>query len=349
MKMVFDRTKINFLPLQMRESKISIEKINCDPCFLQQETDSRIEKIAKGIIESRENGRPVIIAFGAHLIRNGLGPLLKKLVEKNYITHLATNGAGSIHDWEFAFQGKTTEDVREYLEKGQFGIWEETGKYINLALISGAVREKGYGEAISEMINTGKLILPEKVYKNSILEKKLNGQGITSGGINVKHPFKEYSLQNAAFENSVPFTVHPCFGQDIIYAHPLSDGASIGKTAEIDFLRFVNSVSNLEGGCYISIGSAIMSPMIFEKALSMSRNVARQEGKEIKNFMIVVNDIQKGNWEWGTGIEPPKDDPAYYLRFCKTFSRAGAREMHYIQADNRSFLSQLYYFLENGK
>ena len=139
-----------------------------------------------------------------------------------------------------------------------------------------------------------------------------------------------YSIQNSAFSNNVLFTVHPCYGQDIIYTHPLSDGVSIGKTAEIDFLKFVNSVSNLEGGVYMSVGSAIMSPMIFEKALSMSRNIAKQEGKGVKDFMIVVNDIQKGEWNWGTGIEPTKDNPAYYLRFCKSFDRIGARKMHYI-------------------
>ena len=99
----------------------------------------------------------------------------------------------------------------------------------------------------------------------------------------------------------------------------------------------------------MSIGSAIMSPMIFEKALSMSRNISKQEGKEVRDFMIVINDIQKGELNWERGIEPTKDNPAYYLRFCKTFNRMGAREMYYIKSDNRNFLSQLYNCLENEK
>ena len=347
--MVFDRTKINFLPLNLRKNKTSIEEVIVNLDSFIQEPNSRIEKIAKEITNSRKNNKPVIMAFGAHLIKNGLGPLLKKMIEKDYITHLATNGAGSIHDWEFAFQGKTEENVREYIKQGQFGIWDETGKYLNLALISGALREEGYGESICEMIYNDKLIIPEKAYSDSKLAKKLTEQNIKDKEIIIKHPFKQYSIQNSAFSNNIPLTVHPCFGQDIIYSHPLSDGVSIGKTAEIDFLKFVSSVSNLEGGVYLSVGSAIMSPMIFEKALSMARNVAKQEGTEIKDFMIVINDIQEGEWDWGTGIEPPKNDPAYYLRFCKTFDRMGAREMHYIKSDNRNFLLQLYHCLENEK
>jgi hypothetical protein len=114
----------------------------------------------------------------------------------------------------------------------------------------------------------------------------------------------------------------------------------------VDWLRFADSVARLEGGVYISIGSAIMSPMIFEKALSMTRNVAKQAGNEIQDFMVVVNDIQPaGDWQWGTGMEPPKNSPAYYLRFCKTFDRMGAREMHYISLDNRAFLVNLYHCL----
>ena len=347
--MLFDRTKLNFLSLNLRKSKTSIKEIVVEPDFSIKKLDNRIEKIAKEIIHSRKNDRPVIMAFGAHLIKNGLAPILQKMIEKDYVTHLATNGAGSIHDWEFAFQGKTEEDVREYIKQGQFGIWDETGKYINLALISGALREKGYGESICEMIHNDGLIIPKEAYVNSSLEKKLKEQNLTSGKITIKHLFKEYSIQKSAFSNNALFTVHPCFGQDIIYSHPLSDGASIGKTAEIDFLRFVNSVSNLEGGVYISIGSAVMSPMIFEKALSMSRNISKQEGKEVRDFMIVINDIQKGEWDWKTGIEPTKDNPSYYLRFCKTFNRMGAREMYYIKSDNRNFLSQLYNCLENEK
>ncbi len=342
--MEFNRNKLNILPLSSRQSKSFIEDIAINPDLpIEAKNLENMAKISEAIIQARKNNKPVILAFGAHLIKNGLSLVLRRLIEEDYITHLATNGAGSIHDWENAFQGKTEEDVRKYIEQGQFGIWEETGKFINLALIAGAYNGKGYGESISEMIHNEKIIVP------NIKNERLEGFGIKSGEIKINHPFKRYSVQDAAFAKGIPFTVHPGFGYDIIYTHPLSDGASIGKAAEIDFLKFADSVSKLEGGVYISVGSAIMSPMIFEKSLSMARNLARQEGKEIKDFMIVVNDIQGGNWDWNSGKEPGKNNPSYYLRFCKSFNRMGARELYYVQADNRDFLLSLYHSLKNSE
>jgi hypothetical protein len=340
---LFDRTSLKTIPLNLRKSKSSIEKIVIGPdstsFFI--EDNSKLEDIAKKIVYARQNNKPVILAYGAHLIKNGLGLILRRMIDEDLITHLATNGAGSIHDWEFSFQGKTEEDVKEAISIGQFGLGEETGKYINLAIISGAERGIGYGESICEMIHNEKLILSNM--KNDRLKKF----GITEDII-LPHPYKQYSVQDASF-GKIPFTVHPCFGQDIIYAHPLSDGASIGKGAEIDFLKFVDNVSQLEkGGVYLSVGSAIMSPMIFEKSLSMARNLAIQQGKKITDFTIVVNDLQQGKWDWNEG-EPPKDNPAYYLRFCKTFNRMGARELHYIQADNRDFLVSLYQSIKKIK
>jgi hypothetical protein len=106
-----------------------------------------------------------------------------------------------------------------------------------------------------------------------------------------------------------------------------------------DFTTFAEAVSRLEGGVYLSVGSAIMSPMVFEKSLSMARNLARQEGRTIERFLIVVNDIQPGDWDWRAG-EPPKEHPAYYLRFCKSFARMGG-EFRYARVDNRAFLNRL--------
>ena len=341
---LFDRTSLKTIHLNVRESKSSIEDIIINPessCFFAKD-NLEIEKIAKAVIYARENDKPVILTYGAHLIKNGLGLVLSKMVEEGIVTHLATNGAGSIHDWEFAFQGKTEEDVRKAISIGQFGLGEETGKYLNLAIISGAERGLGYGESISEIIHNEKLIL------SGLKNEKLEKLGIKKENISLPHLYKKYSVQNASF-GKIPYTVHPCFGQDIIYTHPLSDGASIGKSAEIDFLKFVDSVSRLEdGGVYLSIGSAIMSPMIFEKSLSMARNIAIQQGRKIENFMIAVNDIQEGKWDWNKG-EPPKDNPAYYLRFCKTFNRMGARALHYIQEDNRNFLLSLYQSIKKIK
>lgn len=372
---LFDRTRLKPLPLADRNSKSVIEKIAIDPDTKFPSlagNQAIIDKIAETMVQAKQHNASIILSFGAHLIKNGLGLVLRRLIEEGFVTHLATNGAGSIHDWEFAFHGKSEEDVRANVQQGQFGIWEETGRYINLALLVGASQGKGYGESIAELIHTERLIIPDRAeIKRQILDLPTDQQSnknklgglvdllsamdasvekfrIQSGEIQIEHPFKKYSFQEAAYFSKIPVTVHPGFGYDIIYTSAYNCGAAIGRTAEIDWLRFADSVANLEGGIYISIGSAIMSPMIFEKALSMARNVAKQSGKAVKDFMIVVNDIQPaGDWQWGTGIEPPKTSPAYYLRFCKTFDRMGAREMHYICLDNRAFLVQLYHSLKS--
>jgi hypothetical protein len=130
------------------------------------------------------------------------------------------------------------------------------------------------------------------------------------------------------------------FGHDIIYSHPANLGAAVGRTAQRDFLSFAQSIRRLEGGVYLSVGSAVMSPMIFEKSLSMARNVAMQAGQRIEDFSIFVVDLAGSSWDWQGQGEPSPDDPAYYLRCCKTFSRMGGR-MTTVTADNRDFLLSL--------
>jgi hypothetical protein len=129
------------------------------------------------------------------------------------------------------------------------------------------------------------------------------------------------------------------FGHDIIYNHPMNHGASLGRCAERDFLTFAESVSRIDGGVYISIGSAVMSPMVFEKSLSMAQNTAIGRGARIENHFILVVDLAESSWDWTQG-EPPEDNAAYYLRYNKTFSRMGGT-MRYLQADNRDFLLTL--------
>jgi hypothetical protein len=277
------------------------------------------------------------------------------------VTHFATNGAGVIHDWEFAYQGQSGEDVKRYCTEGQFGIWQETGSYLNLALAVGAYRGLGYGEAVGALVAEEGLPIPsrdalvrviaagaaacdEPTLAQAAAAADLAGLlvhfNVPSGFLCVEHPFKAYGLQAAAYLAHVPFTAHPMFGHDIIYTHPMNRGAVIGRAAERDFLAFTDSVSRLEGGVYLSVGSAVMSPMIFEKALSMSRNIARARGAVIADFSIHVIDLARSAWDWTRDGEPPQDNPAYYLRFCKTFSRMGGR-MTYTSADNRAYLVAL--------
>lgn len=174
--------------------------------------------------------------------------MLIRLLERGWITHLATNGAGIIHDWEFAFQGQSSEDVRRYVAEGQFGLWEETGFTINLALIVGAYEGKGYGESIGALIeNEGVTIPPASALTGTAagldLAETIGRFKLAAGFRRVAHPFKQFSVQAAAYRLGIPFTGHPMFWHDIIYTHPVSCGAAIGRCAERDFLAFAHSVA----------------------------------------------------------------------------------------------------------
>ncbi|MBN1108468.1 MAG: hypothetical protein JXR66_05465 [Bacteroidales bacterium] len=358
----FDRDRLLLKSLKERKNRVDIEKDSISPgreiLNLTEEGRMLIEKTAIRIKKAREKGSAVILTFGAHLIKNGLSPVLIALMKEGWLTHLATNGAGIIHDWEFAFQGKSSENVRENVERGQFGLWEETGLYINLALAVGAYEGLGYGEAVGKMISREGLTIPsvEKLHdvatKNFLTDPGLaasasdlagviSGMGIKAGFMPVPHPFKKYSSQAAAWEFGIPFTGHPMIGHDIIYCHPANNCAALGRTAQNDFLSFADSVSRLDSGVYMSVGSAVMSPMIFEKSLSMAQNIRIREHGHIDNHYILVTDLAPSDRDWEKDGEPPADDPAYYIRFCKTFSRMGG-EMHYLMADNRDFLPALY-------
>jgi len=357
----FDRDKLNVKPLSERQNKVFIERdhipVAMQPRIMHEESVNIIRQTAARIRKARELKSSVILAFGAHTIKNGMAPTLIDLMETGWLTHLATNGAGIIHDWEFAYQGKSSEDVRENVKLGQFGIWEETGFYINLALVVGAYEGLGYGESVGKMIfeeglsipdrnflydQCGEMIRinPRKAAAAADLADTLSHFNIPAGYMSIKHPYKRYSVQCKAYELKVPFTGHPMIGHDIIYNHPANNGGAVGRTALKDFLVYTNSVSNLENGVYLSVGSAVMSPMIFEKALSMARNVKLQTTRQINDPYILVVDLAESEWDWTKDGEPPADSPAYYLRYCKTFSRMGG-EMHYLTADNRDFLLAL--------
>lgn len=359
---LFDRSRLTVKKLADRRNKVSIEDglvpLTAEPANLSEGGRKLISLCAGRIRAARVKSKPVIMAFGAHTIKNGLGPLITELISKGWITHLATNGAGIIHDWELAFQGKTSEDVRENVDRGQFGIWEETGMYINLALVAGAYEGLGYGESVGKMINEEGLQIPG--YKDLLDEAMLMREsdpskaaaaldlsdvikkhGLSAGFMKIPHPYKEFSLQGSAYKLKIPFTGHPMIGHDIIYNHPLNHGAAIGRTAIRDFLSYASAVSNIDEGVYISLGSAVMSPMIFEKALSMSQNVEISKNRHIDNHFMLVVDLASSDWDWNSMGEPPPDNPSYYLRYCKTFHRMGG-EMHYLSADNRDFLLELY-------
>lgn len=360
MSTVFDRRRLALLPLAERHNRVNIEHDVIRPgdssVPMSDRARQQTRDVADAVRRARAAGRPVIVAFGAHAIKNGLAPVLIEMMEGGQITHFATNGAGIIHDWEIAFQGCTSESVRDNQATGSFGLWDETGRYLNLAIAVGAYRGLGYGESVGSLIAENGLQIPavdelEAAITNpsaplwrraaaADLLATIGCAGVPSGPLVVDHRFRSYSLQAAAFSAGVPLTGHPMIGHDIIYMHPASSGAAIGRTAETDFLRFAEAVQSIAEGVYISVGSAIMSPMVFEKSFSMAQNVARQSGRQIEGHSLFVVDLADATWDWSTQGEPPTDDPAYYLRFLKSFSRVGGR-LEYICADNRAFFPAL--------
>ncbi len=385
----FNRDALNILPLSRRINKHNIERDVIDPSTwkveLSDEAWQDVETTANELRRARKLGAARILTYGAHSIKNGLGVVLSRLAEQGWITRLTTNGAGVIHDWEFAYQGQSGEDVHRYTDEGQFGIWEETGMIINLSIVVGAYRGLGYGESVGEMIlNEGLEIPSDEELKYAILAgaecanfppcdhpvldaapqsqaEVLDHAAAAADLLRVKrrfalpdgryptpHPMREYSVAYRARRAGVPFGCCPMIGCDIIYTHPANRCSAIGRAAERDFLAYAHSVSQLEGGVYMSVGSAVLSPMIFEKSLSMSRNLARQNNASISDFSIHVVDLAKSTWDWQKNGEPPIDNPAYYLRYCKTFSRMGGR-MTYCNADNRSWFVALLNNLEKNQ
>lgn len=354
-----DATRLRVFPLRERKSYADIQREAIDPAAAPPAAGPagpQLEQLAERMREARKRGASVMLTYGAHLIKNAAGPLLRWLIENGWVTHLATQGAGVIHDWEFAFLGQSTESVRDNTAVGRFGSWDETGRWINLAVLAGAAEGMGFGEAVGRLISEEKLNLPaaddlarqiaadpagELTAAKADLLAVMRKHSIPAGRHAVPHPFKRYSVLASAFDHRVPMTIHPGIGYDIIVNHPLYHGGAIGRASATDTRIFAQGVLNLTGGVYLSIGSAIMSPQVFEKAFSAANNLLDGAGRPfIHGHTIAIVDLQDGgNWDWTQG-EPPKDNPAYYLRFCKSFSRMGGA-MHYIQADNRTVLANL--------
>src|SRR5680860_384444 len=173
----FNRDNLFVKKLSERENKIYIEKDHIPgtqkPNELSYAGMQLIETTAKRIRRAKKLNKSIMIAFGAHTIKNGMAPVLIALMNEGWVTHLCTNGAGIIHDWEFAFQGKSSEDVRENVEYGQFGIWDETGFYINLAIVVGAYEGLGYGESVGKMIHLEGLNIPETSFLYEQAKQKM--------------------------------------------------------------------------------------------------------------------------------------------------------------------------------
>jgi hypothetical protein len=360
-----DLKKLKVFPLEERTSLTRADEILLDPNApsapllpLQAEGVSRC---AVDIQAARDRGAAVVLFYGAHLLRNGAAAILGEMMKRGLLTHLATNGAGTIHDWEYAWLGRSTEGVQANVATGTFGTWNETGRSIHTAILAGALRGEGYGVALGRFIAEDGVEIPGADHLETSIRSEpghpltaaraellqaIREHGLPSGRLNVEHRWKHASILCRAFQSGIPVTVHPGIGYDIIANHPMFTGSSIGRAAGLDFRLLGGSVEELDGGVVLSIGSAIMGPQVFEKILSCVNNLRIQAGRQIvSGHSIHVVDIQDGGgWDWSTQGEPPKTNPAYYLRFCKSFSRMGAR-MHYHQCDNAAFMQSLFHRL----
>jgi hypothetical protein len=212
--------------------------------------------VVAAVVQARKDGRPVMLGMGAHSIKVGLSPVIIDLMERGIITSLSLNGAGIIHDFELAFVGQTSEDVDKEILSGAFGMAEETGSMLNNAVRS-AGEDEGIGAAVGKMINSGPF------------------------------PYKDKSLLAAGIRLNIPVTVHVAIGTDIIHMHPSFDGKATGAAAHRDFVTFCALVSELEGGVYLNIGSAVLLPEIFLKAVTLVRNL----GHPLQHFTTVNMDF----------------------------------------------------------
>jgi hypothetical protein len=263
-----DFRKIKTYPISQRNNKVSIEQFTdleewkksgkIEDLFPKILKGNDLREVVKAILEAKKLGKPVLWSMGAHVIKCGLSPLLIDLMKEGLVSGIAMNGAGAIHDYEIAMIGMTSEDVAEEIQEGRFGMVEETGANMAAGLVKRLEGETGLGEA----------------WGRDVLDND--------------YPHKGFSLMAEGIKNHIPVTVHPAIGTDITHIHPDFDGALLGKGAQNDFRIFTGSVADLgDGGCYLNIGSAVVLPEVFLKAVAVARNI----GYPVKNFTSVNMDM----------------------------------------------------------
>jgi len=366
---ILDFRQLKVRPLQERRSLTRVEDILVSPeapaRALSESAQVAVQSCAHAIAAARERGAGIMLLYGAHLLRNGAALILEQMMSRGWLTHLATNGAGSIHDWEYAWLGRSTESVEDNVRTGSFGAWDETSRCIHTALLAGGLRGEGYGRSLGRFIAEDGTTLPESAALEDAIRQEpahpltsaradllqaMRLNAVPAGAMRVQHQWKHASILAQAFQHGVPLTVHPGIGYDIISNHPMFSGSAIGRAAGLDFRLLGGSVDELDGGVVLSVGSAIMGPQVFEKILSCVNNLRIQDGRPIvSGHSIHVVDLQDGGgWDWSTQGEPPKTNPAYYLRFCKSYSRMGGT-MHYHQCDNAAFVHNLLHRLADGR
>ena len=249
----FDLSSIHTYPLKSRASKARAENFARPPApggsvgslvdsLPNMVAGADFKAVAHAIVDAKRSGGGVLWGVGAHVIKTGVGPILIDLMERGFVSAIATNGAAVIHDFEVALVGATSEDVDEALGPGRFGMAEETGRVLNMAITDGVGAGLGIGQAVTRFLAD-------------------------------KQPqFARASVLAAAARLQVPVTVHVAIGTDIIHMHPAASGAALGEGSLRDFRYFVSNVARLDHGVYLNCGSAVVLPEVFLKAVALARN-----------------------------------------------------------------------------
>ena len=267
---------VRTIPVARRPNKVRAEEFAHPPgsdrsfaAFLAALPDVLVARdflrVVDHIADAARRQRGVVVMLGGHIVKTGLAPLLVDLVRRQVITHVAMNGSASIHDFEIARFGGTSEDVAAGLRDGSFGMAEETGREMNEAFVRGMREQRGMGEALARSLDAA------------------DAEG------HLAHP--ELSVLLGAYRLGVPTTVHAAIGAEIIHQHPASNGAAIGDTSHRDFRRLAHSLLRLDdGGVVLNLGSAVIMPEVFLKALTIARNL---NGGRPRNFISCDLDMQR--------------------------------------------------------
>ena len=268
-----DLGRVRTIPVATRPNKVASEAFAKPPAGNDRFADflaalpqvlkaDDFRKVVQAVVRAHRRKRAVIVMLGGHVVKTGIAPLLIDLMRRGIVTHVAMNGSAAIHDYEIARFGGTSEDVAAGLKDGSFGMAEETGRGLNEAFVKGREHGWGMGEAVGRALGA---------------EPKL------------AHP--EQSVILAAHTHWVPVTVHAAIGAEIIHQHPAADGAAIGDTSHRDFRRLAASCEDLhDGGVVLNLGSAVIMPEVFLKALTVARNV---NGGKPTHFTTADFDMQR--------------------------------------------------------
>jgi hypothetical protein len=288
-----DLASVRTVPVRRRENKVSAAEFAKPPAtdrsfhaFLDSLPDILVARdfrlVVEAIADAARKKRAVVVMLGGHIVKTGLAPLLITLIKRGVVTHVAMNGSAAIHDYEIARFGGTSEDVAAGLKDGTFGMADETGREMNQAFIDGSTRGHGMGEAL----------------------------GIALEGAELANP--ELSVILHARRNDVEVTVHAAIGAEIIHQHPAASGAAIGDTSHRDFRRLADGLSGLDdGGVVLNLGSAVIMPEVFLKALTIARNLHAGRPQSfvtcdldmIRHYRPRVNVVQRPTMHSGKGYE----------------------------------------------